>query len=1380
MNVKLLEKYAVFNWAISFIRYILLVQLLITCNNANSQILLTDFPCYSVAEDNGAPNFFFEYDPVSDEWINVGITGTDFIEAIATDPVNDVIYAADGGTLGTIDPATGLFTAIGPVGAGNGSIGSVLFDDIDGLSYDPNNEILWASQRIPGLGPGTNDLILKIDPATGQFIPGEFISGADYAVVQEVFDGSFGGEVYDVDDIAYNPYTGILYAIQNQDGPGLISELNQLDGSVEQVIFDFPDDDVEGLGITYLSELYATTGDNGTTGSQNTFIFINIINRTTTTLNSIDPTGQAVDFESFDCLTGVNDLVIASTQPQPIEDGDTVTYEITVFNQGDITNVDILLSDYIPSGLTLVDPNWAVNGQLANLTIPGPMAPGDVVQQTLQLSVDPGFNGTLTNYVEISQSFNEQIVDPVTGQRVPLPDVDSTPDNLNEEANGLIVDDQINGAGPNANQDEDDHDIASFVIGDCIAAGAEYFPCYAVAEDNGAPNTLYLYDQSINVWTKIGVTGTSFIEAIAADPINNILYAVDGGTLGRLNTINGSFTAIGNVGAGNGESGAVAMDDIDGLTYDPVNNILFGTQRVTGLGQGSNDLLIQIDPLTGALIPSVFRDANGNPVDYAVVEEAFDGTLGQVVYDVDDIALNPYTGELFAIQNQDGPGLISILDKLNGSLDAVVFDTPDEDLEGLGFNGYGELFATSGDNGATGSQNTFIRIDYLNGSSEVLLPIDPTGEDVDFESFDCFAGFNDLALQVTLSDGEASPFCPGDMVTFDVTVYNQGLLTNESVLLTNYFSNELTLNDTNWADQGNGTATTTIPCPFSPGQVEVIPITFLINDVDCAVAISIDNYAEITQSFNSFFSDQNGFPIPLSDIDSQPDFSNNEINVVDNEITQAGGATEDEDDHDIQTIQLIAVEPTVGNISIDNTAICFNGGTAEFSANLDGAVLNGCVNNVNPEDFIIPDGYNLAYVLTSGTGLIIEQIQNTPDFTVQNSGDYTVHTLVYNPSTLNVSSITAGTTTGFDVNGMLIQGGGDICAALDVAGAPVSVINSNAGTISLETPSPVCFEFTSAKIRFSPNGDAVVPSGYELIYILTFGANQTVTEISTTSEFNALNVGNYTVHTLVYDPVTFSISNIVVGSSTAADIQTLIANTSCGAFDQTGAEIIVERPDAGTLLVEPSVICASNQSVDIVATTIDSPIVPANYEVLYFLVDEGFSILDSNTIPEFTITSGAQYSVHTFVYDPGTFDINSINTSVFTIFDINYQIIQGGGSICAALDTSGALFRVSNPAAGTAILNTASPICLEGSSVSIQGASNNDANVPTGFQEFFIFATGPTMIIQDIAASINFTTSNSDTYSIHSFVFNPLDYNLSNVVVGSTTVEEWIIRKLLI
>ncbi|MBK7887095.1 MAG: hypothetical protein IPJ86_07290 [Bacteroidetes bacterium] len=72
-------------------------------------------------------------------------------------------------------------------------------------------------------------------------------------------------------------------------------------------------------------------------------------------------------------------------------------------------------------------------------------------------------------------------------------------------------------------------------------------------------------------------------------------------------------------------------------------------------------------------------------------------------------------------------------------------------------------------------------------------------------------------------------------------------------------------------------------------------------------------------------------------------------------------------------------------------------------------------------------------MLTSGTGLVIQQVNATPTFTVTTGGLYTIHTLVYD-STLDLSIVVPGTTTGFDVNGLLVQGGGSICASLDVAG----------------------------------------------------------------------------------------------------------------------------------------------------------------------------------------------------------------------------------------------------------------------------------------------------------------------------------------------------------
>ena len=88
----------------------------------------------------------------------------------------------------------------------------------------------------------------------------------------------------------------------------------------------------------------------------------------------------------------------------------------------------------------------------------------------------------------------------------------------------------------------------------------------------------------------------------------------------------------------------------------------------------------------------------------------------------------------------------------------------------------------------------------------------------------------------------------------------------------------------------------------------------------------------------------------------------------------------------------------------------------------------------------VPPGYQTVYVLTLGGGLVIQDTSSSPNFTVTNPGAYTIHTLIYDPNTIDLGMIIQiGVTTGFDVNALLIQGGGTICASLDVTGAPITV-----------------------------------------------------------------------------------------------------------------------------------------------------------------------------------------------------------------------------------------------------------------------------------------------------------------------------------------------------
>ena len=121
--------------------------------------------------------------------------------------------------------------------------------------------------------------------------------------------------------------------------------------------------------------------------------------------------------------------------------------------------------------------------------------------------------------------------------------------------------------------------------------------------------------------------------------------------------------------------------------------------------------------------------------------------------------------------------------------------------------------------------------------------------------------------------------------------------------------------------------------------------------------------------------------------------------------------------------------PDAGNINPDQFLNCLDNGSAVLTGNP--------VGNSN-----IPAGYQVVYVLTRGQGLVIQQAGANPQFTVTQTGLYRIHTLVYDPATLNLAIVVPGVTTGFDVNNLLVQGGGSICASLDVQGAPFLVFGS--------------------------------------------------------------------------------------------------------------------------------------------------------------------------------------------------------------------------------------------------------------------------------------------------------------------------------------------------
>ena len=143
----------------------------------------------------------------------------------------------------------------------------------------------------------------------------------------------------------------------------------------------------------------------------------------------------------------------------PFVPGETVTFNIEVFNQGSIDATNVQVSDYIPSGLVLNDNNWVDNGGIATLITPIPtIAPGASMVRTITFTIDPNFSGAMIrNWAEISDADNA----------LDLDDEDSMPDNTqfnNEgETDDLADDDVIDEDGKNGG-DEDDHDPAEIMV----------------------------------------------------------------------------------------------------------------------------------------------------------------------------------------------------------------------------------------------------------------------------------------------------------------------------------------------------------------------------------------------------------------------------------------------------------------------------------------------------------------------------------------------------------------------------------------------------------------------------------------------------------------------------------------------------------------------------------------------------------------------------------------------------------------------------------------------------------------------------------------------------------------------------------------------------
>ena len=283
--------------------------------------------------------------------------------------------------------------------------------------------------------------------------------------------------------------------------------------------------------------------------------------------------------------------------------------------------------------------------------------------------------------------------------------------------------------------------------------------------------------------------------------------STDGDVLTTLdrNTGNEGAITVGSAGTGTSLIEAIAYNPISGILYAG-DGSRFGTlnlntgdfSRIGSVNYGDIDGMA-IDPFTGDIFASIRRSGLDrlykiNPNTGAIVPGAFAGGADFVdiaaidgLQDIDDITVSPITGEIFGIANNNtGTDLVVKIDRLDGSTTSV--GNPGvSDVEGFSSFQSGTTFsATTGNSSINGNANKFLSIDSNTGQATIEHDLGiniGNGITRDYEAIDCSVyPPNTLTGKVFVDPNQDGSFNGGDTQTENVTVRLFRDLNNDGVL----------------------------------------------------------------------------------------------------------------------------------------------------------------------------------------------------------------------------------------------------------------------------------------------------------------------------------------------------------------------------------------------------------------------------------------------------------------------------------------------------------------------------------------------------------------------------------------------------------------------
>ena len=261
-----------------------------------------------------------------------------------------------------------------------------------------------------------------------------------------------------------------------------------------------------------------------------------------------------------------------------------------------------------------------------------------------------------------------------------------------------------------------------------------------------------------------------------------------GDYLVRIDRITGTPTGIGNTG-GDGTIEAMAME--------PGGNRLFATDAAQfgeinmatgvftpigpGVGGGFNDVdSLSFDPFTGELW-AVDRNNGADDVLFRIDKTtglAIPGTSVTILahavtglWDIDDLGISPYDGTMYAVNNQSTNDKLVSVNRTTGAI-AVVIDIAAvnpaaQDMEGLTFTNDGIMYGSDG-NGAPNGDMWYL--DPVGGTVTHFTALSP-GIGGDFESIGCLtADLNQISGTVFFDTNGDATLDAGDVGEGSVTV----------------------------------------------------------------------------------------------------------------------------------------------------------------------------------------------------------------------------------------------------------------------------------------------------------------------------------------------------------------------------------------------------------------------------------------------------------------------------------------------------------------------------------------------------------------------------------------------------------------------------------